>query len=150
MVHPAISEFATNDRRFRRAVSVLLRWERNGDWLGSAPATRACPHFAGQPGAVSCGPGKRDIRQKGTFIFLALVAERDLRAAAVGVDMRFRAATYNVHKCRGLDRRVAPGRIAEVLQEVDADVVALQEVLSAPAAGGEASRRAGPGRWNRQ
>lgn len=43
---------------------------------------------------------------------------------------RLRIATYNVHKCRGLDRRVRPERIAEVLREVDADIIALQEVLS--------------------
>jgi len=42
---------------------------------------------------------------------------------------RLRVATYNVHKCRGLDRRVNPIRIAAVLREVDADVIALQEVL---------------------
>ena len=40
-----------------------------------------------------------------------------------------RIATYNIHKCVGLDRRYAPERIAEVLREIDADVVALQEVL---------------------
>jgi endonuclease/exonuclease/phosphatase family metal-dependent hydrolase len=45
--------------------------------------------------------------------------------------MRLRIATYNVHKCRGLDRRVRPARIASVLREIDADVVALQEVVSA-------------------
>lgn len=39
-----------------------------------------------------------------------------------------RVATYNIHKCRGLDRRVQPERIAEVLNEVNADIVALQEV----------------------
>jgi endonuclease/exonuclease/phosphatase family metal-dependent hydrolase len=39
-------------------------------------------------------------------------------------------ATYNVHKCRGLDFRVRPARIAKVVREVGADVVALQEVLS--------------------
>jgi endonuclease/exonuclease/phosphatase family metal-dependent hydrolase len=44
--------------------------------------------------------------------------------------MKLRIATYNVHKCRGLDRRVRPARIASVLREVDADVVALQEVVS--------------------
>ena len=44
--------------------------------------------------------------------------------------MNLRVATYNVHKCRGLDRRVRPARIAAVLREVDADVVALQEVVS--------------------
>ncbi|MGH8010843.1 MAG: endonuclease/exonuclease/phosphatase family protein [Candidatus Binatia bacterium] len=43
---------------------------------------------------------------------------------------RLRIATYNVHKCRGLDRRVRPERIAEVLREIDADIIALQEVLS--------------------
>jgi endonuclease/exonuclease/phosphatase family metal-dependent hydrolase len=41
-----------------------------------------------------------------------------------------RVVTYNVHKCRGLDRRVRPARIASVLGEIDADVIALQEVLS--------------------
>jgi endonuclease/exonuclease/phosphatase family metal-dependent hydrolase len=41
-----------------------------------------------------------------------------------------RLVTYNIHKCRGLDRRVRPGRIAEVLRETNADVIALQEVLS--------------------
>jgi endonuclease/exonuclease/phosphatase family metal-dependent hydrolase len=38
-------------------------------------------------------------------------------------------ATYNVHKCRGLDGRTSANRIAEVLREVDSDVIALQEVL---------------------
>jgi endonuclease/exonuclease/phosphatase family metal-dependent hydrolase len=40
-----------------------------------------------------------------------------------------RVATYNIHKCRGLDQRVRPARIAEVLNELDADIVALQEVV---------------------
>jgi endonuclease/exonuclease/phosphatase family metal-dependent hydrolase len=43
-----------------------------------------------------------------------------------------RVATYNVHKCRGLDGRIRPVRIAEVLAEIDADILALQEVVSAP------------------
>ncbi|HXQ71995.1 MAG TPA: endonuclease/exonuclease/phosphatase family protein [Pyrinomonadaceae bacterium] len=43
--------------------------------------------------------------------------------------MNFRVATYNIHKCRGLDRRVRPKRITAVLKEIDADVVALQEVV---------------------
>src|SRR6185503_1714684 len=41
----------------------------------------------------------------------------------------FRVTTYNIHKCQGLDRRVRPRRIAAVLKEIDADVVALQEVV---------------------
>ena len=42
---------------------------------------------------------------------------------------RIRVATYNIHKCRGLDRRTSAERIAAVIAELDADVVALQEVL---------------------
>src|SRR3954452_20133360 len=42
----------------------------------------------------------------------------------------FRIVTYNVHKCRGLDRREHPARIAAVLRETQADIIALQEVLS--------------------
>lgn len=49
--------------------------------------------------------------------------------------MRVRVATYNIHRCRGMDRQVRPQRIVEVLREIDADVVALQETLSIP--GGE-------------
>jgi endonuclease/exonuclease/phosphatase family metal-dependent hydrolase len=43
---------------------------------------------------------------------------------------QFRVVTYNVHKCRGLDRRVRPTRIVDVLREVNADIIALQEVVS--------------------
>src|SRR5690606_36891426 len=37
-------------------------------------------------------------------------------------------ASYNVHKCVGLDRRFDPSRTAEVIAELGADIVALQEV----------------------
>ena len=36
-------------------------------------------------------------------------------------------ASWNIRKCRGLDGRRDPGRIAKVLNEIGADVVALQE-----------------------
>ncbi|MGE3273724.1 MAG: endonuclease/exonuclease/phosphatase family protein [Vicinamibacterales bacterium] len=42
-----------------------------------------------------------------------------------------RIATYNIHRCRGLDGRTRPERIAAVLAGVDADIVALQEVVGA-------------------
>ena len=48
-----------------------------------------------------------------------------------------RIVTYNVHKCRGLDRRVRPERIAHVIRETKADVIALQEVLSVEGRGRE-------------
>ncbi len=42
---------------------------------------------------------------------------------------RFRVVTYNIHKCKGMDQRVRPERIVDVLREIDADIIALQEVL---------------------
>ena len=36
-------------------------------------------------------------------------------------------ASYNIHKCVGTDGRFDPARIAEVIAELDADVVAIQE-----------------------
>jgi len=39
-----------------------------------------------------------------------------------------RVATWNVHGAVGLDRRCDPARIARIVVELDADVVALQEV----------------------
>ncbi|MDE3196399.1 MAG: endonuclease/exonuclease/phosphatase family protein [Acidobacteriota bacterium] len=51
--------------------------------------------------------------------------------------MRFRIATYNIHKARGMDGRVRVERIARVLEAIDADVVALQEVVSREGPGTE-------------
>lgn len=42
--------------------------------------------------------------------------------------MRLRLVTWNIHSCVGTDRRYDPGRIASVLKQLDADVIALQEV----------------------
>jgi endonuclease/exonuclease/phosphatase family metal-dependent hydrolase len=42
-----------------------------------------------------------------------------------------RVATYNIHRGRGLDGRLRLERIAAVLATIDADVVALQEVVGA-------------------
>lgn len=38
-----------------------------------------------------------------------------------------KVATYNIHKCIGLDRKRDPSRILAVLNEIDADIIALQE-----------------------
>jgi endonuclease/exonuclease/phosphatase family metal-dependent hydrolase len=44
--------------------------------------------------------------------------------------VNIRIVTYNVHKCRGLDRQVRPERIAQVLSGCNADVISLQEVIA--------------------
>jgi endonuclease/exonuclease/phosphatase family metal-dependent hydrolase len=46
-----------------------------------------------------------------------------------GTSLDVRVATYNVHRCRGLDRRTLPERTAEVLAAVGADVIAVQEMI---------------------
>ena len=39
-----------------------------------------------------------------------------------------KVASYNIHKCRGMDGRTRPDRILGVIRELDADLIALQEV----------------------
>lgn len=43
--------------------------------------------------------------------------------------MALTVATYNIHRCVGRDGRFDPERVLAVLQELDADVIALQEIL---------------------
>lgn len=52
--------------------------------------------------------------------------------AITGMDTQFRIATYNIHKARGFDLRIAPERIIKVVQELAADILCLQEVIHAP------------------
>ncbi len=44
--------------------------------------------------------------------------------------MRCTAASYNIHRCIGLDGRHDPERVACVIDELDTDVIGLQEVES--------------------
>jgi len=44
--------------------------------------------------------------------------------------MKLRVVTYNVHRCRGIDGRLRPERIVDVLRDVGADVAALQEIVA--------------------
>jgi endonuclease/exonuclease/phosphatase family metal-dependent hydrolase len=46
-----------------------------------------------------------------------------------------RVATYNIHRAKGLDRRTRPERIIAVLRAIDADIIALQEVVGAGLSG---------------
>lgn len=49
--------------------------------------------------------------------------------------MNLRVVTYNIHRSRGMDRRTKPARIADVLASLDADVIALQEVIGPSGSG---------------
>jgi len=47
---------------------------------------------------------------------------------AVSIEVSVKVASYNIHKCRGVDGVTRPDRIIEVIRELGADVIALQEV----------------------
>jgi endonuclease/exonuclease/phosphatase family metal-dependent hydrolase len=79
-------------------------------------------HITGFCKAGSCDK----IRLRGHFGISSLADETRMRHKE---DLRIRVATYNVHKCRGLDGRTSPQRIASVLESLRADVIALQEVI---------------------
>lgn len=42
--------------------------------------------------------------------------------------MKLKIATYNIHRCIGLDRRFKPDRMVEIFNDIDADIVLMQEV----------------------
>jgi len=46
--------------------------------------------------------------------------------------LQLKLATWNIHRCIGRDGVLSPGRCAEVIKEINADVVALQEVEFRP------------------
>ena len=58
------------------------------------------------------------------------------------VSCTIRVVTYNVHKCVGMDRRKYPARIADVLRGLNADVIALQEVIADSSGSPEANQPA--------
>jgi endonuclease/exonuclease/phosphatase family metal-dependent hydrolase len=54
-------------------------------------------------------------------------------ASRAGSRDLFQVATYNIHRGRGLDGRVSLRRIAEVLRQIDADVIGVQEIFETQA-----------------
>ncbi|HSR12151.1 MAG TPA: endonuclease/exonuclease/phosphatase family protein [Thermodesulfobacteriota bacterium] len=70
--------------------------------------------------------------QAGTAEPPGLPAPGDGRESAVRARdgwIRFRIVTYNIHKGQGMDGAVLPSRIASVLNRLNPDIVALQEVV---------------------
>src|SRR3990170_4316030 len=107
---------------------------------------RVVPGRARQPrravggGAVRlrAGPPGRDVRLRGGLPAEGPVPPlRGIPGGGAGVEggcmapmTRMRVMTYNIHRARGLDGQQRLDRIIDVLAEVDADIVALQEVLA--------------------
>ena len=54
------------------------------------------------------------------------------RAAAMSrTSVQFRIASYNTHKCRGIHGTISPDRVIRVIEEFDADILCLQEIVDA-------------------
>jgi endonuclease/exonuclease/phosphatase family metal-dependent hydrolase len=64
---------------------------------------------------------------------MATELEAAKEVSRAGPVRTLRVATWNIHGAIGSDGRYAPARVVDVLKEIDADVVALQEVASAEA-----------------
>jgi endonuclease/exonuclease/phosphatase family metal-dependent hydrolase len=45
--------------------------------------------------------------------------------------VRFRIASYNTHKCRGIHGTISAERVIRVIEELDADILCLQEIVDA-------------------
>jgi endonuclease/exonuclease/phosphatase family metal-dependent hydrolase len=88
--------------------------------MNARKAAGHLPHF----GRIFTGGGT-------AYSFCGAKLEHPTMAAVMNRTVSLRIATYNIHKCRGMDRRVSPERIAEVIGETEVDIVALQEVVRA-------------------
>ncbi len=56
-------------------------------------------------------------------------------------EIALRVSSYNIHRCVGTDRRRDPRRVAQVIREIDVDILGLQEVDWQAATGpGDASQ----------
>jgi endonuclease/exonuclease/phosphatase family metal-dependent hydrolase len=69
---------------------------------------------------------KHDLRARLQAMQLANL-EPDDRPRVESSGREITVASYNIHKCVGTDGRFDPARIAHVIAELDADVVAIQE-----------------------
>jgi endonuclease/exonuclease/phosphatase family metal-dependent hydrolase len=45
--------------------------------------------------------------------------------------VQFRIASYNTHKCRGIHGTISPDRVIRVIEELEADILCLQEIVDA-------------------
>ncbi len=70
--------------------------------------------------------GRRNERLSGS-VFAAFRQKAPARLAGGGAEPGTLIASYNVHKCVGTDKRFDPDRIAAVIGEIGADLIALQE-----------------------
>jgi endonuclease/exonuclease/phosphatase family metal-dependent hydrolase/dienelactone hydrolase len=69
--------------------------------------------------------GRKQLMARGFVIFLLLLGANPAQSRA---ETLFRVLSYNIHHGAGVDRKIDLQRIADVIDSVDPDLVALQEV----------------------
>src|SRR5262245_20736932 len=89
--------------------------------------TRECRRHSVFGPAIIHSP---DISVRSLRTLVRLVSLRSALALRMQLKFLMRIVTYNIHKARGLDGRTSITRIAKVLEDLNADVIALQEIFS--------------------
>ncbi len=119
---------------------VLLGWGTSGSWTFAAErGAHAGPGVDETQGFLLVPPSTRlpshatdivrprDLRAAGRAL-LGRESMPSIRHAGARTEGHLRVMTYNAHSCGGMDGRVSPLRIARVIQQQSADLVALQEL----------------------
>jgi endonuclease/exonuclease/phosphatase family metal-dependent hydrolase len=76
---------------------------------------------------VPNGTKERPRERLSSRILAALQQQKKIYLSGNGARAETLIASYNVHKCVGMDKRFDPDRTAAVIAEIGADVIALQE-----------------------
>jgi endonuclease/exonuclease/phosphatase family metal-dependent hydrolase len=132
---PGISLEAWLPYLVERDGDALLDHPDAGTWIALRGQTDSW-HRAGVallPRRARIGAGRGDWLRAGQIYGAArhaLGRERlrhDVPTPVLNPDT-FRLATYNAHRCIGMDGRQSVRRVLRVLAEIDADIIAIQEV----------------------
>lgn len=119
---------------------ILLGWGADGTWtFAPERGAHASVGLDETQGFLLVPPGTQLPADSADFVRpdglraagLALLGREPLlaaRHAGARHEARLRVMTYNTHSCSGMDGRVSPRRIARIIRQQGADIVALQEL----------------------
>ncbi|MHB8862488.1 MAG: glycosyltransferase [Pirellulaceae bacterium] len=113
--------------RGRKPLSFVTEWGAHG-----GPGPNETAGFVALPTELTSDNSKRDYFRPLDLRHMALQHLRGgnalSRSRRKPVRGKLRILTYNVHSCVGLDGKLSVSRIARILAQCDADLLALQEL----------------------